>query len=118
MRIKEPGLFQSSLFIINPQKSPAGSRRLKRALREASAARVEESKNGEHFRELVRDFYSSGYEHLIIYGGDGSIHTAMNEAMKYGRSPSSFPADSTESIVFEGNGVCGVLPCLPPLYTK
>ena len=85
MKIIDPWIFQSCFFLINPQKSPTGAQRLKRCLRKLPAARVVESRSRAHFIESVRIFCSSDREYLLVYGGDGSIHTAINEIVRYGQ---------------------------------
>jgi diacylglycerol kinase family enzyme len=67
------------------------------------AEEIVESKDREHFIDSVRDFCRSDYKYLLVWGGDGSAHIAINEMVKVLKN------GSRKSIGFlrggSGNGV-------------
>jgi diacylglycerol kinase family enzyme len=95
--------FKSCKILINPVKSPARVRVLKRLLYRMGAEEIVESKDREHFIDSVRDFCRSDYKYLLVWGGDGSAHIAINEMVK------ALKNGSRKSVGFlrggSGNGV-------------
>ncbi|MBT3274055.1 MAG: sphingosine kinase, partial [Spirochaetales bacterium] len=78
MKEKLKTAFQSCTFIINPTRFPEYAKILKKVLKRTDAPLIIESKNKEHFIESVRDFCSSDFKHLLVWGGDGTAHDAIN----------------------------------------
>jgi diacylglycerol kinase family enzyme len=70
--------FQSCRFLINPIRDPGRVSVLKRLLHESGFTGHIVSKNREHFLQVIRDFYRSNERILLIWGGDGSVHDAIN----------------------------------------
>ncbi len=83
---KAKNAFYSCTFIINPTRFPEYSKQLKRILRRMDVPLVVESRSKEHFIDSVRAFCSGDHRHLLVWGGDGTAHDAINtfteEAMK------------------------------------
>ena len=88
MLIKErtKNAFDSCTFLINPTRFPEYAKILKRILKRADVPLVIESKSKEHFIDSVREFCASDHKHLLVWGGDGTAHDAINtvtqEALK------------------------------------
>ena len=70
--------FDSCTFIINPTRFPEYAKILKRILKRAEVPVVIESRSKEHFIQSVRDFCCGEYRHLLVWGGDGTAHDAIN----------------------------------------
>ena len=87
MHIPASGAFRRCMFLINPVKSPGGARRLKRKLMRLQTGSIVESSSREHFQSAVRKFLRDDLKQLIIWGGDGSVHTAINEIMRFRDRP-------------------------------
>ncbi|MBN1685272.1 MAG: sphingosine kinase [Spirochaetales bacterium] len=78
MKEKTKKAFHSCAFIINPSRYPEYAKILKKILRRSEVPFVRESTSKEHFIELVRDFCRSDYRYLLVWGGDGTAHDAIN----------------------------------------
>ncbi|RKX76410.1 MAG: sphingosine kinase [Spirochaetes bacterium] len=106
--MKEPlaESFSSCVLLINPTRYPKYVKILKKIVKKTNIPLVIESKNKEHFIEAVEDFYNSELKHLIVWGGDGTAHLAINALMK---SRSKFPERGNKAIGFlrggSGNGI-------------
>jgi diacylglycerol kinase family enzyme len=70
--------FSSCLLVINPSRYPGYSRILTRAARRIPVPELIVTRDREHFIDSVRDFVSSRYQHLLVWGGDGTAHDAIN----------------------------------------
>lgn len=70
--------FQSCRILINPIRNPGKVSVLRRFLYGAGFTGHIVSKNREHFLHAIRDFYRSNERILLIWGGDGSVHDAIN----------------------------------------
>ncbi len=73
--------FPSCTVLINPSRYPEYVRKLKRILREAEMPEIIESRDREHFIASVRRFYRGPNRYLLIWGGDGTAHDAINAFM-------------------------------------
>jgi diacylglycerol kinase family enzyme len=78
MKEKIKNAFYSCAFIINPSRFPEYAKILKKILKRTHVPLVAESTSKEHFVELVREFCRSDYRHLLVWGGDGTAHDAIN----------------------------------------
>ena len=78
MKEKIKRAFHSCSFIINPSRYPEYAKILKKILKRTEVPLVQESTSKEHFIELVRDFCQSDYSYLLVWGGDGTAHDAIN----------------------------------------
>ena len=78
MKDKVKHAFYSCTFIINPSRFPEYAKILKKVLKRTDVPLVVESRNKEHFIESVRTFCHSDYKHLLVWGGDGTAHDAIN----------------------------------------
>ena len=70
--------FFSCVFIINPTRFPEYAKILKGILKRIDVPRVIESRSKEHFIDSVREFCHGEYRHLLVWGGDGTAHDAIN----------------------------------------
>ncbi|MCK4540913.1 MAG: sphingosine kinase [Spirochaetales bacterium] len=68
-------------FLINPTRHPSSAKVLKNILKRETSARVIETKSREHFHQEVIDFCQGPYKYLVIWGGDGTVHDAINALM-------------------------------------
>ena len=80
-KIKEA--FHSCAFIINPSRYPEYAKILKKILKRIEVPFVKESTSKEHFIELVAAFCESDYRYLLVWGGDGTAHDAINAVTAY-----------------------------------
>jgi diacylglycerol kinase family enzyme len=74
--------FRSCMLLINPVRNPHKAKRVKRALGERGLTRIVVSRSRDHFIESVSMFLKSGFRYLVLWGGDGSIHDAVNTMMR------------------------------------
>lgn len=80
---KEKKIFESCYILINPSRFPKIAGYLKKVLKRYDASVVLITGTREDFVERVRDFYhSTVFQHLLIWGGDGTAHLAINIFMK------------------------------------
>lgn len=70
--------FRSCTFIINPSRFPEYSKALKKILKRIDIPNLVESESREHFLESVRQFSRGPDAHLLVWGGDGTAHDAIN----------------------------------------
>ena len=72
----------SCLIVINPSRFPYQVRRLKRYLRSFTVPNLIETSSRDHFLETVRGFARGNLPHLLVWGGDGTAHDAVNELIR------------------------------------
>ena len=77
---------ESCSVVVNPSRTPHLVRRLLRLLDRYRAGRVVITRNREHFIQEIKNFASEPFRNLIIWGGDGSAHEALNALIKSGCS--------------------------------
>ena len=70
--------FENTTFIINPNRNPKRVKKLQFYLGKSKKTNVIIANNKEHFVKSVQKFYYNYNHYLIIFGGDGTIHTAIN----------------------------------------
>ena len=101
--------FTSCILLINPTRFPNAVRRLKRYLQDYEIPRVMETKNQEHFIESVKQFSAGDYQNLLVWGGDGTVHQAINALMNSGTQFHEGSNQPKKSIGFlrggSGNGI-------------
>ncbi len=73
--------FESCVLLINPTRYPQYIKILKRLLKKTVIPVVIESKSKSHFIEMVHEFYNGPYSYLLVWGGDGTAHDAINAMM-------------------------------------
>lgn len=78
MKEKTQRAFYSCTFIINPSRFPEYAKLLKKILKRTDVPLLIESRSKEHFIDCVREFCHSDYRHLLVWGGDGTAHDAIN----------------------------------------
>lgn len=97
--------FRDCELIINPSRYPQYVRVLRRILKKVNIAVVSESRDREHFMELVGSFCRGPNKHLLVWGGDGTAHAAINALMQC----RSHPTAVEKSVGFlrggTGNGI-------------
>ena len=76
--------FSPCAFVINPSRCPRKARSLARLLEKAGASRVVVTAAREDFRGAVRSFMGSPERYLILFGGDGTVHEALNTLFEAG----------------------------------
>ncbi|MBN2880748.1 sphingosine kinase [Candidatus Woesearchaeota archaeon] len=81
--------FKDCLIVCNPNRKPNEVTRLSNILKYVdlepnSIIKTNPviTKSGSHLEEMVFEFYKSHYKHLIVFGGDGTVHITVNSAMK------------------------------------
>lgn len=65
-------------LVINPTRFPQYVKILKKIVRKYSIFQVIESKDYNHFLESIDEYYFSKSPYLLIWGGDGTAHSAIN----------------------------------------
>jgi diacylglycerol kinase family enzyme len=78
--------FRSCMLLINPVRNPHRANRVKRALQESGFNWIVTSRSRDHFIDSVSEFLKSSSKYLVVWGGDGSIHDAVNRMMREGYS--------------------------------
>ncbi len=91
--------FSSCVIVINPSRFPYQVRRLKRLLRSYTVPALVETRSRSHFLETVRSFTGGEKPHLLVWGGDGTAHDAINEIITSGG-----PADKSVGFLRGGSG--------------
>ena len=69
-------------FLINPTRHPSSIRVLKKLLKRKTSAKIIEAAGRNNLKEEVRKFCSSDSKYLVIWGGDGTVHEAVNSMME------------------------------------
>ncbi len=72
--------------VINPSRTPHLVSRLVLLLEKNKAGRVILTRDRDHFVREISDFASSPLRNLIVWGGDGSAHAALNALVRSGCS--------------------------------
>ncbi|MFP4642870.1 MAG: diacylglycerol/lipid kinase family protein [Spirochaetales bacterium] len=70
--------FHSCLLLINPSRYPKMVRALERRLRGATGVELVVTKSKTHFLDCAREFVDGPYRNLLVWGGDGTAHDAIN----------------------------------------
>ena len=73
--------FDSCTVIINPRRYPKSVSKLEKILEKTDVSKVVISKSKENFIESVSEFYASENKNLLVWGGDGTAHDAINAVM-------------------------------------
>jgi len=76
---------ESALLLINPSRNPGQLRYLRRAARSYGIGRTVETRDLRHFVTEVEEFARGPEEHLLVWGGDGTAHEAINGLMRVQR---------------------------------
>ncbi len=101
--------FESCILLINPYRYPKAVRLLKKSLKRFKAPLVIETRDKQHFIELVTEFSDSDYQNLLVWGGDGTVHEAINALVNSENNQSKSINRSKKSIGFlrggSGNGI-------------
>jgi len=66
---------------VNPTRYPRRVPRLLRLVRRSLPARVHVTESREDFIHAVRDYARGQGRHLLVWGGDGTVHDAVNALM-------------------------------------
>ena len=75
-------LMTECTFLINPTRHPSSARVLKKILKKKTDAKIVEASSKENLRKEVRNFCMSNSKYLVIWGGDGTVHQAINAMMQ------------------------------------
>lgn len=78
--------FAQCVLVVNPSRYPRYMRILRRILKNYPFADVIESRDRNHFQEAVREFAGGPHRHLLVWGGDGTAHAAINALIDSERS--------------------------------
>lgn len=78
LRERQRAAFTSCTFIINPTRFPEYAKMLKRLLKRTDVPEVIESESKQHFIDSVRRFCRNDHRYLLVWGGDGTAHDAIN----------------------------------------
>ncbi|WP_041402184.1 diacylglycerol/lipid kinase family protein [Salinispira pacifica] len=79
--------------LINPHRYPRYIKRLKKKIRKVPGGRIQEAGSKEDFSRGIRDFLYSDEKYLLVWGGDGTAHLAINSWMKH-LEENDLPGDS------------------------
>ncbi|MFO8065516.1 MAG: diacylglycerol/lipid kinase family protein [Spirochaetota bacterium] len=79
--MKSEPLLDSAVLLINPTRYPGYVRALKRLVKQRRIPLVIETRDREHFMQSVREFCSGPHQYLLVWGGDGTAHLAVNAMM-------------------------------------
>lgn len=101
--------FRSTTLLINPSRYPQYVKTLRRILKRVTIPRVIESRSASHFVDEVGRFCKGQGRHLLVWGGDGTAHLAINAFMRAQESGCEVGALSRKSVGFlrggTGNGI-------------
>ena len=75
----------SCLIVINPNRTPRQIRRLQSLLEPIKPYSIVVTKSRDEFLRLVKEFCHSPLQYLIVWGGDGTAHDAINVLMQEGK---------------------------------
>jgi diacylglycerol kinase family enzyme len=92
--MKTAAVTDSCVLVINPSRYPQYVRILRRLLKQHPGLEVVESKDREDFAAAVRRFHQSDYRYLLVWGGDGTVHLAINTLMAAEREAKASHAKS------------------------
>lgn len=70
--------FRSTLLLVNPTRNPRAVGRLKKYLHQVPGIDIVVPGSKNEFLDRVRLFAGSDYMNLLIWGGDGTAHDAIN----------------------------------------
>ncbi len=70
--------FRSTLLLVNPTRNPRAVGRLKKYLHQVPGIDIVVPGSKSEFLDRVRLFAGSDYMNLLIWGGDGTAHDAIN----------------------------------------
>jgi diacylglycerol kinase family enzyme len=70
-------------LLINPHRYPQYIRKLKQIVRRGYDARIIETAGPDDFRNQVRNFLEGDRRYLLVWGGDGTAHLAINAWMAH-----------------------------------
>jgi len=65
-------------LVINPNRFPQYVKILKKIIKKYSFFNVIESRDSDHFLESINEYYYSKEPFILIWGGDGTAHAAIN----------------------------------------
>ena len=69
-------------FLINPTRHPSSIRVLKKLLKRKTSANIVEASSRNNLKDEVRKFCESDSKYIVIWGGDGTVHEAVNSMME------------------------------------
>lgn len=75
----------SCLIVINPNRTPRQIRKLRSLLELIKPYDIVETKNREEFLRVVQEFSHSPLQYIVVWGGDGTAHDAINVLMGEGK---------------------------------
>jgi len=104
MKEKVKQAFHSCTFIINPSRYPEYAKILEKILKRTEVPLVQESTSKEHFIELVHQYCESKYKYLLVWGGDGTAHDAINTFTKAQTANPSIGKDKAIGFLRGGSG--------------
>ncbi len=70
-------------FLINPTRHPSSVKVLKKILKRKTGATIIEAASKETLKNEVEKFCSGNATYLVIWGGDGTVHEAINAMMSH-----------------------------------
>ncbi|HKK65841.1 MAG TPA: diacylglycerol kinase family protein [Clostridia bacterium] len=81
MKRKQTGTLKSCTFLINPTRHPSSVRVLKKILKKRTSAELIETGSRKELSNEVVKFCKGPRENIVIWGGDGTVHDAINAMM-------------------------------------
>ncbi|MCX7787574.1 MAG: diacylglycerol kinase family protein [Spirochaetes bacterium] len=76
---------ESCLIVINPNRTPRQIRKLRRLLKPLNPYAIVETKDRQEYLSVVKEFCHSPLQYMIVWGGDGTAHDAINVVMAEGK---------------------------------
>ncbi len=101
---KEKSEFESCTIIVNPTRYPEYIKMLKKILRKYTVPEIIESGSKEHFKNAVKEFCRGTNRYLLILGGDGTAHDAINAFMEISDLDRRLTKDKSIGFLRGGSG--------------
>ena len=84
MQMNKNGSMDECIFLINPTRHPSSAKVLKKILNRKTDAGIIEASSKESLKDEVLKFCSGDSRYLVIWGGDGTVHEAVNSMVNAG----------------------------------
>lgn len=94
---------ESCTVVINPRRYPRAVSKLEKILERTDVSKVIISKSKEDFIYSVENFYENNSENLLVWGGDGTAHDAINALMN-AKAKTTIPKKKSIGFLRGGSG--------------
>lgn len=72
---------QECTFLVNPTRHPSSAKVLEKLIKRKTSASIITTSSKDNLQEEVKKFCNSSHKFLVIWGGDGTVHQAINTMM-------------------------------------